>query len=579
MIFFLNANGVLLKSVPSRVFQGSNNANTIYVVAPVNQNAVASVRFILPNGTYTEQGIMALNTETEIGITDGNGNLYYAWTYDVPSVITAEAGQVQCQIVFTNGLQTITSDGITFTVEKGVPPIEIENISTADELLNQLAIIQQTLNTITNSTLPDLNNQILNKLDKAPTNDIPLIDENGKIDDSYLPEVAIEGAVTSINRIEPDADGNVDLSADSVGAVPLDPIPDEPLIDENDKINTTYLPDYILGQMIYGGTFVQDQNPTDILISLTNAGASKLVSAGLSESISNDQILGSYIPPAGAEGIYFISSANGITFSGITFETGDWLVSTANGWTKIDNTDAVQSVNGKTGAVVLIARDVGAVPENQYASETVAGVVKVNDNNSGLQVQTKQASLGQLRLYIASPTVMSLRTGYRSSNNINYSECAPISAGNMDLALKYAITGNAGGTLGNQLPLTDEERASVQAWLGISASGGTQLYKHEITGSFYDPQSNKTYYIVGGSFAISTRSTSIMSENALVDSVKFRLKVAESADGVLYAIIDSIVTHNEAGAYAYSGVDNLGNYKSFASMDGITIESDTITKL
>lgn len=50
------------------------------------------------------------------------------------------------------------------------------------------------------------------------------------------------------------------------------------------------------------------------------------------------------------EGVYFICQANG-TFAEISFETGDWIISTGSKWEKIDNTDAVKSVNGQTGNV------------------------------------------------------------------------------------------------------------------------------------------------------------------------------------------------------------------------------------
>lgn len=133
-------------------------------------------------------------------------------------------------------------------------------------------------------------------------------------------------------------------------------------LDANSKIITSQLPDYLLGQVMYGGNATKDDSGT--------VGA--YVSASLKEKLG---ITEGFIPlseeatggtAAGTygyeqlEGVYFICQ-NLMSFSGIDFEVGDWLISTGESWQKIDNTDAVKSVNGKTGAVVLTYADVDAV--------------------------------------------------------------------------------------------------------------------------------------------------------------------------------------------------------------------------
>jgi hypothetical protein len=60
-------------------------------------------------------------------------------------------------------------------------------------------------------------------------------------------------------------------------------------------------------------------------------------------------------------GYYFVSQGT-YTFSDIDFEAGDWAVCQGDhspSWVKIDTSDAVTSVNGKKGTVVLIKNDVG----------------------------------------------------------------------------------------------------------------------------------------------------------------------------------------------------------------------------
>jgi hypothetical protein len=66
----------------------------------------------------------------------------------------------------------------------------------------------------------------------------------------------------------------------------------------------------------------------------------------------------------GTKGYYYVVSVAGNTnLNGITdWQVGDWAIYNGTSWEKVDNTDAVVSVNGYTGAVVLTASDVGAVP-------------------------------------------------------------------------------------------------------------------------------------------------------------------------------------------------------------------------
>ena len=66
----------------------------------------------------------------------------------------------------------------------------------------------------------------------------------------------------------------------------------------------------------------------------------------------------------GTKGYYYVVSVAGTTnLNGITdWQVGDWAVFNGSVWQKIDNTDAVTSVNGYTGTVVLTYTDVGAFP-------------------------------------------------------------------------------------------------------------------------------------------------------------------------------------------------------------------------
>jgi hypothetical protein len=62
----------------------------------------------------------------------------------------------------------------------------------------------------------------------------------------------------------------------------------------------------------------------------------------------------------GTKGYYYVVSVAGSTnLNGITdWQVGDWAVYNGTAWQKIDNTDAVTSVNGYTGTVVLTNTDI-----------------------------------------------------------------------------------------------------------------------------------------------------------------------------------------------------------------------------
>ena len=66
------------------------------------------------------------------------------------------------------------------------------------------------------------------------------------------------------------------------------------------------------------------------------------------------------ISSTGTKGYYYVVSVAGTTnLNGITdWQVGDWAVYNGTAWQKIDNTDAVTSVNGYTGTVVLTNTDI-----------------------------------------------------------------------------------------------------------------------------------------------------------------------------------------------------------------------------
>ena len=70
----------------------------------------------------------------------------------------------------------------------------------------------------------------------------------------------------------------------------------------------------------------------------------------------------------GTRGYYYIVSVAGNTnLDGITdWNLGDWAIFDGTAWQQVDNTDAVVSVNGQTGAVSLTTDNISEGATNQY---------------------------------------------------------------------------------------------------------------------------------------------------------------------------------------------------------------------
>lgn len=82
----------------------------------------------------------------------------------------------------------------------------------------------------------------------------------------------------------------------------------------------------------------------------------------------------------GTKGYYYVVNVAGSTnLNGITdWKVGDWAIFNGTSWDKVDNTDAVSSVNGYTGAVNLVTGDIsegGIVPNLWFTDLRARGAI------------------------------------------------------------------------------------------------------------------------------------------------------------------------------------------------------------
>ena len=134
------------------------------------------------------------------------------------------------------------------------------------------------------------------------------------------------------------------------------------LIDSGNKVALTYLPDVVVGQMLYAGTVV----PSTGVATLTTNAKTKLGVTSDTITLTNDTT--AITGYTANEGNYYICSADG-TFAGTAFLVGDWLIATSDGWKKIDNTDAVTGVKGNAESTYRIG-NVNITADNVMPTQT-----------------------------------------------------------------------------------------------------------------------------------------------------------------------------------------------------------------
>ena len=141
-------------------------------------------------------------------------------------------------------------------------------------------------------------------------------------------------------------------------------------------------------------------------------------------------------PAASTKGDYYVVSTSGTQFS-ISFAVGDWIISSGTAWEKVDLTDAVSSVFGRTGAVVGVSTDysavgltntaIGAANPSTGAFTTVSATTPIAVASGGTGVST---STGTTNVVLSnSPTLVTPILGTPQSGTLTSCTGLPLSTG------------------------------------------------------------------------------------------------------------------------------------------------------
>ena len=195
----------------------------------------------------------------------------------------------------------------------------------------------------------------------------------------------------------------------------------------NGKIPLSQIPDAILGQLIYGGTV----NGSGV-VTLSQNAKDKWGITSLTLTSTNYSTY---------EGAFFIASADATSGvpSTLGLLVGDWVVATASGWGKIDNTDAVTGVKGdaestyRIGNVNITKGNIGLGNVENTALSTWAGTTNIT--TLGTITTGVWQGTAITDTYIASSGTWNTIAGY-FSNGVIGSTHIPTAASNVKGGVK-----------------------------------------------------------------------------------------------------------------------------------------------
>jgi len=185
----------------------------------------------------------------------------------------------------------------------------------------------------------------------------------------------------------------------------------------------------------------------------------------------------------GVKGYYYIVSVAGSTnLDGITdWKIGDWAIFNGTTWDKVDNTDAVSSVNGFTGAVSLTTANISEVTNLYYTDTRARAAISLTTSGSS-GAATYNSTTGVLNVpqyspdlsgYVPTSRTLTINgTAFDLSANRSWSvgtvTSVAASAGTGISISGSPITSSGTLTITNTAP---DQTVVLTAGTGISVSG------------------------------------------------------------------------------------------------------------
>lgn len=379
------------------IAMSSTDATTVKAAIEAKQATITGAATTIVSSDLTASKALISNssgkvavsdtTSTELGYVHGvTSAIQTQLDNKVPKPATALTAATKCKITYdANGLVTAGAD----LQASDIPNLTTTKINALTDYAKGSSSAALTTTDTLNQALSKLENQIDTKVSgnasitgatkcKITYDSKGLVTAGADLSASDIPSITLSkisdvtATATEVNVLDGITASTTELNyTDGVTSniqtqldnrVNVKPDGTNNLIDSGNKVALTYLPDVVVGQMLYAGTVV----PSTGVATLTTNAKTKLGTTSDTITLTNDTT--AITGYTANEGNYYICSADG-TFAGTAFLVGDWLVATSAGWKKIDNTDAVTGVKGNAESTYRIG-NVNITADNVMPTQT-----------------------------------------------------------------------------------------------------------------------------------------------------------------------------------------------------------------
>jgi hypothetical protein len=238
----------------------------------------------------------------------------------------------------------------------------------------------------------------------------------------------------------------------------------------------------------------------------------------------------------GTQGYYYVVTVAGSTnLDGVTdWKLGDWAIFNGTAWQKVDNTDAVVSVNGYMGIVTLSASDVGALPTSaisgttgklaKFTSSGAVGDSIMSESGGNIITITPSADTFIEQQIVDFSATSVIQMGIAKANNQRFN----------GTITNYAYLGQY-FNYGFTFHTNNEQRLRIESGGQIITANATDTGEH---------------FIVGGSARINA--------NLMIVSAIPYLAFTDTSNGALHSI-----EGNDSGITFYADINNIAANSSF----------------